>query len=228
MVSRSRLTDDGNKLKVGKGVAFVKSQLRRLRQEDETWEVDFRAFPKKKGTGHVGLAVTQPHGDLLAVTEIEKSPTVNDLATLLANAMKRPLALEQHRPRCIHLRANSKWKSLFPALKELGIEVAVQCNLRKVNEAFGDYLNSVVDVVRRVGKTKPTEEQAEVETAFPAIARWVKSYGHIEIGDHEGFGFVVRALDYGGLIFEDDKSNTLAEAMVALEKGLAEYFERES
>ena len=41
------------------------------------------------------------------------------------------------------------------------------------------------------------------------------------------FGFVVRALDYGGLVFEDDKPDTLAEAMAALEKGLTEYFERE-
>jgi hypothetical protein len=43
-------------------------------------------------------------------------------------------------------------------------------------------------------------------------------YGHIEIGDQESFGFVVRALDYGGLVFEDDKADTLAEAMAVLEK----------
>jgi hypothetical protein len=61
----------------------------------------------------------------------------------------------------------------------------------------------------------------------PAIARWVRGYGHIEIGDQEMFGFAARALDYGGLAFEDDKPDTLAEAMAALEKGLTEYFERE-
>ncbi len=38
---------------------------------------------------------------------------------------------------------------------------------------------------------------------------------------------MVRALDYGGLIFVDNKPDTLAEAMAALEKGLTEYFERE-
>jgi hypothetical protein len=32
-------------------------------------------------------------------------------------------------------------------------------------------------------------------------------------------------LDYGGLVFEDDKPRTLAEAMAALEKGLTEWFE---
>jgi hypothetical protein len=74
---------------------------------------------------------------------------------------------------------------------------------------------------------KPTAEQQSVERLFPVIAQWVRGYGHIEIGNQEMFGFVVRALDYGGLAFEDDKPDTLAEAMAALERGLAEYFKRE-
>ena len=53
------------------------------------------------------------------------------------------------------------------------------------------------------------------------------AYGHIEIGDQEMFGFVARALDNGGLAIEDDKPDTLAEAMASLERGLAEYFKRE-
>jgi hypothetical protein len=31
---------------LGKGAAFVKSRFKRLHQEDETWEADFRALPK--------------------------------------------------------------------------------------------------------------------------------------------------------------------------------------
>ena len=46
----------------------------------------------------------------------------------------------------------------------------------------------------------------------------------IEIGDREGIGFVVRAYDSGGLVFEDDKPKMLSEAMTALEKGLTEWF----
>jgi hypothetical protein len=72
---------------------------------------------------------------------------------------------------------------------------------------------------------KPTEEQQGVEKLFPAIARYVQGYGHIEIGDQAAFGFVARALDYGGLVFEDDRPDTLAEAMAALEKGLRKWFE---
>ncbi len=74
---------------------------------------------------------------------------------------------------------------------------------------------------------KPTAEQQNVETLFPAIARWVRGYGHIEIGDQEMFGFVARALDYGGLAFEDDRPDTLAEALAALEKGLARWFKEQ-
>jgi len=63
---------------------------------------------------------------------------------------------------------------------------------------------------------------------FPAIALWINGgYGHIEIGDQEGFGFVARALDYGGLVVEDDKPNTLVEGMAALEKALAQWFRDE-
>jgi hypothetical protein len=45
--------------------------------------------------------------------------------------------------------------------------------------------------------------------------------------DREGFGFVVRALDYGGMVFKNDKPSSMAEAMAALEKGLAEWFDQE-
>jgi hypothetical protein len=77
---------------------------------------------------------------------------------------------------------------------------------------------------RKVGTTA---EQVRVGVLFPAVAKWVNGCGHIEIGDQEGFGFIVRAIDFGGVMFEDDKPRTLAEAMAALEKGLAKYFERE-
>jgi hypothetical protein len=217
-------------LKLGKGAAFVKSRFKRLRQEDETWEADFRALPKpitQSATRYLGLVVTQPDGFLLAESHVEGRPSVNDLATLLAHAMRRPLTGKAHRPQRIHVRGHHQWRELFPHLAELGIEVAVQKELPKVQEAYEAHLRRLREA-HRVGMVKPTKAQAGVEEMFPAIARWVQGYGHVEIGDQEMFGFVVRALDYGGLIFEDDKPDTLAEAMAALEKGLTEHFERES
>jgi hypothetical protein len=73
---------------------------------------------------------------------------------------------------------------------------------------------------------KPTDEQSQVENLFPAIAQWVRD-GHIEIGDQEGFGFVAMALDYGGIVYEDDRPRTLAEALAALEKGLTKWFQEQ-
>ena len=43
--------------------------------------------------------------------------------------------------------------------------------------------------------------------------------------DSEIYGFVVRALDAGGLTFEKEGCRTLAEAMAALEKGPEEWMQ---
>ena len=56
---------------------------------------------------------------------------------------------------------------------------------------------------------------------YPTIATWVRHGGWIEIGQQEQFGFVVRALDEGGLVFEDTEARTLDEGMTALERGIA-------
>jgi hypothetical protein len=41
------------------------------------------------------------------------------------------------------------------------------------------------------------------------------------------FGFVARALDYGGLAYEDDRPDTLAEALASLEHGLRTWFDEQ-
>ncbi len=213
------------KLRLGKGTAFVKSNLKRLSQENETWEADFQALPKpitQSKTLYLGMVVDQG-GSFLADSQVEGRPTANDMATLLSNAMRRPLTGKAHRPRRIHIRSHPQLRELFPHLEELGIEVAVHRELPKVQQAYQGYRRKMREA-HRVGMVKPSVEQQGIEKLFPAIASWVRGYGHIEIGDQEGFGFVVRALDYGGLVFEDDKADTLAEAMAALEKGLRKWF----
>jgi hypothetical protein len=217
-----------HQLNLGKGSAFVKGRFKRLRQEDETWEADFQALPKpitQSQTHYRGMVVASD-GSLLADSHVEARPTVNDMATLLAQAMRRPLTGKVHRPRRIHVRGHPQWKELFPHLEELGIQVAVHPELTKVQQAYQGYLRQQRDAHRR-GMVKPTAEQQNIEKLFPAIAQWVRGYGHIGIGDQEMFGFVARALYYGNLAFEDDKPDTLAEGMVTLEKGQTAYFERE-
>jgi hypothetical protein len=114
---------------------------------------------------------------------------------------------------------------LIPPFKRKD-KVAVHRELPKVQQAYRGYLRQQRDA-HGVGMVRPTAEQQGVEKVFPAIAQWVRGYGHVEVGDQEMFGFVARALGYGGLAFEDDRPDTLAEALASLERGLAGYFERE-
>src|ERR1700694_5625435 len=97
-----------SRLKLGKGVAFVKSQLRRLRQEDDTWEADFVLIPcsgDRHDTVWTVMVLSQAHDYVLAQRTVEEPPTVNDLAWLLADAMQHPMAERIHRPGCLYFRA---------------------------------------------------------------------------------------------------------------------------
>lgn len=220
---------DEEKLVLGKGAAFVKTHLKRLEQNADTWEADFRAMPKRQGqsdTHYLGLVVSTPQDNPLVCLPVDYTPDVNDLADLLAAAMRRPMTDTAHRPRRIAFRSNPCWEELFPHLHQLGVEVTVQNDLPGVEAAHTDFLRQM-----RRARSAPlilrTSGSTDVQKSFPATTKWVQGFGHIEIGDQEGFGFIVRAIDYGGVVFEDDKSDTLAEAMAALEKGLAEHFKRE-
>ena len=98
-----------HKLKLGKGASFfVKTQLRRLRQEGDTWEADFFPIPcsdSQHSGVWWGFVLSHDHDKVLAQRMIEEPPTVNDLANLLAEAMRRPLINFSHRPQCLYLRA---------------------------------------------------------------------------------------------------------------------------
>jgi hypothetical protein len=69
--------------------------------------------------------------------------------------------------------------------------------------------------------------QKRLDQEFLAIAWWVQEAGWIEVGQQENFGFVARALNDGGVVFEDEKANTLAQAMAALEEGLRQWLREE-
>jgi hypothetical protein len=138
--------------------------------------------------------------------------------------MKRPLDRNARRPTLVRLRGHHQWRELFPILNELGVEVSVERKLPGIERAYRDYLRRLRDE-HRAGMSRPSPEQAKVATMFPATARYVRGYGYVEIGDQESFGFVVRAIGYGGLDFEDDTPDTLTEAMAVLEAGLARWFE---
>jgi hypothetical protein len=217
------------KLKLGKRVAFVKSRLKRLPQGDETWEVDFQALPQpmtQSQPHYLGIVVTKKGSSLVADLTAHGRPSVNDMATLLAHAMRRPLDGNARRPKFVRLRGRRQWRELLPILEELGIELSVEKKLPGIKKAYRDHLRQLRDE-QRLKMVKPSTEQASVESIFPAIALYVSGYGYIEVGDQESFGFVVRAIGYGGVDLDDDSPETLAEAMAVLEAGLARWFEEQ-
>jgi Plasmid pRiA4b ORF-3-like protein len=152
------MKQESDKLKLGKGASFfVKSQLKRLRQEDETWEADFFPIPcsdSEHGSLWWGIVLSHSHENVLAQRMVEEPSNVNDLANLLAEAMRRPLVDFSHRPRSCYLRARPEWAELLPHLKQVGIEVVSQEALPMWDQAFGD-LHAKVEQARAPRKEKP-------------------------------------------------------------------------
>lgn len=218
------------RLKLGKRAAFVKTRLKQLSQEPETWEADFRTLPKKRGqkdTHYLGVVVALPKGDPLAFLPMEYTPNVNDLADLLADAMHRHLTGSARRPEQIHFRDNPRWEELFRHLNDIGIETSIHRELPLVVEVYEEFL-------RQMRKAGPhpiimlAPARPHSDATYPAVTQWVNGgYGHIEIGDQDGFGLIARALDYGGLVFEDEKPTTLAESLASLEKAISEWFKKQ-
>lgn len=214
------------KLKLGKGSAFVKSRLRRYLQEDDVWEVDFQPVPNEKNVEFwLGMAVSQEVGVELSLEILNSPPTVNDLARLIAQAIQRPIVEgTRHRPVSLILRDDPQWQELLPHLRELGIEVECADTLPSWRQAAED--GGIEHARTMASLAAPSVTEDTMLTAmFPTVAKWVRSGGWIEIGDQEGFGFVARALDWGGMAFEDTDSRTLDEAIAALEAGIATHVE---
>jgi hypothetical protein len=216
------------KLKLGKGSSFVKSRLRRYPQEDVVWEADFQPIPdEEKGEFWLGMVVDQEVGVDLAHQVLEAPPTVNDLARILAEAIQRPIVKgSRHRPSTILVRNDPQWEELLPHLRELGMEVVKTNMLPAWKKAAEDAGIEYAKQIRSVAPPKITQDTL-LAAMFPAVAKWVRCGGWIEIGNQGGCGFVVRAIDDGGLVFEDTEARTLDEAMTALERGVAEYSDNE-
>lgn len=135
------MQEERKKLKLGKGVAFVKTRLKYLPQGEDTWEADFFPIPCSDGRSEcvwMGIVLSHAHNFVLAQRTFAESPSVNDLARLLADAMQRPLAKRTYRPQRLYLRAKPEWVELLPHLKQIGINVVSQRTLPKWDQAFGD------------------------------------------------------------------------------------------
>jgi hypothetical protein len=210
---------------LGKGSSFVKSRLSRLPRADETWEADIQPISvrgwdaKHHGELWLGMVLTRFENFHLAVLAIEEAPTINNLSGLLAEAMERPWVMKPRRPVQIVLRNNPQWEELIPHLRQLKIEVVTQEELPLWDDAAADYVRRLRAKLR--GREVPILTVLEkIDEAFPAVSRWVKSLGRIEIGVQEGKGIVVRAVENDEVVFEDSHADNLDEAMMALEQAI--------
>jgi hypothetical protein len=111
-------------LKIGEGAAFDTRRLKELPQENETWEADFEAISKphtQRKRHYLGMVITKANGSILAEMQVEGNPTVNDMATMLANAMLSPLTKDAHRPSRIYVRGYTTWEDVYPHLRAIGV-----------------------------------------------------------------------------------------------------------
>src|SRR5262249_52322445 len=147
-------------------------------------------------------------------------PTINDLANLLAKAMEHPWVMGARRPARLILRNNPQWQGLVPHLRQLKIEVEAQEKLPLWDNAAAEYVSKLK--ASWIGRDVPiiTVPQ-DFDEACPAMVRWVKAQGSIEIGFQEGRGFVVRALDGGGVVFESQAGESVGQTLTALERRVA-------
>src|SRR5579875_1467199 len=157
------MQEERNKLKLGKGAAFVKTSLKYLPQGEDAWEADFFPLPCSDGKRKcvwMGIVLSHAHRYVLAQHPFEEPPTINDLARLLASAMARPLAERSHRPQSLYLRAKPEWAELLPHLKQIGINVISQQTLPKWDQAFGDLQAQVEQALSAQEITPATEAPA--------------------------------------------------------------------
>lgn len=222
------MADEWSKLKLGKRSAFVKRDLRQLPQTKDVWEAGFLPLPPKgRNREWLGIVVSRSSKLPLATRYCEMMPTVNDLASLLFNAMRRPViqAEDRQRPRKIFLRDNPHWAELIPHLEQLGIEVWTTEELPLCENEAADLLNK--DTRGPSTARNKATKLPSIEAQYPNVAKWVNGYGWIEMGETEGQGFQIRALDAGDLIYEDTDCDSFAGAMQALETGLGAWFKEQ-
>jgi hypothetical protein len=145
--------------KLGKGAALVKRDLRWLPLTDSEFEADFwldTVISSKRRERWIGAVFDKEFGGLLAMENVQfPPPTANGLATILFNAMSRPLNEgDRQRPHTIYLRDRPQWRELLPHLRELGIEVVVGEELPMFNEAVLEWAQREHPAVELPSKDK--------------------------------------------------------------------------
>ena len=107
-------------------------------------------------------------GAVLAQEQVEHTPDVNDLATLLAHAMRRPLTGSGNRPLHVRVRKNRRWEELFPHLQEVGVEVVVASESQSAVSARFAAAPSGIASIR--GTSTPRDSAGSNEAVFAPVS----------------------------------------------------------
>jgi hypothetical protein len=131
-------------------LGFVKEWLnKRLAQEEDVWQADFRQMPNWLEAGGqlvrpwVVLVSSRSNDLVLGHQIIEVKPSAALLWDTLAQAMQHPLAGEAHRPTAVQVKPGDLWESLRPHLQEIGVELVVREGLDELDEMIGQMLDHV-------------------------------------------------------------------------------------
>ena len=158
-------------LKLGKSAAFVKRDLRRLPLTEAEFEADFFLDPEfstKRRERWMGMVIEREFGDVLAMEDVRlPPPTVNGLASLLSQAMLRPLnAGDRQRPSTISLRDRPQWQELLPHLQQLGMAVVTGEELPRFDQAVVEWMQQT-----KTASKPPSAGEIKVALNRPFPAR---------------------------------------------------------
>jgi hypothetical protein len=82
---------------------------------------------------------------------------------------------------------------------------------------------TIIEVRKKRSQQEMPQGASGFEQMYPNIARWVQSYGWIEMGADHYSRSLVRALDEGGMVWESKEDDTTLDATLdALESFLAQ------
>ncbi len=160
-------------LKLGKSSAFVKRDIRLLPLTEAEFEADFfldHESSTKRQERWMGMVIERECGDVLAMEDVRlPPPTVNVLASLLSQAMLRPLNEgERQRPSTVYLRDRPQWQELLPHLQQLGMEVVTGEELPRFDEAVVEWMQQT----KTARKPASADEiKAALNRPFPARKR---------------------------------------------------------
>ena len=121
----------------------VKAWLnKRLPQEDDVWQSDFRQVPNwmeidGERTRPWLALVTSPVRELILAHEVTgEKPTPALLWDMLVQAMQHPTMGAPHRPSELQVRPGEPWESLRSHLDEIGVRLAPTEDLRPIRGAL--------------------------------------------------------------------------------------------